>query len=360
MDGTGRLQVFAADDATGDGVIPTDAFLDELHRHRRLALYRTWAGKLGKRGGQLATISTGGEFGSEFELTRERIRQTTPVVETRPGYIHCRSERIAFHEYATPEGADVTDMSVAKLANPFSGITLDTLAAKFSSETMTLGHWSRFTCNLSTRTEQAAITEAEWYAARIVDPIPPGQRIWFGLDVAWKWDTTSGVPFWLADEHDRRFGPARVLVPPRNGESLDPHLVEKMILEVHAVNPIDTVVMDSSRAEQLVSWIRETIGAEVIDRQQTNNLAVEDYERFMEALRNDWLKHAGDQGLTQHALNAIAKVLPMGDARFDRPAVSRMSPEQERRVIDALVAAAMVHSVAVTHQYSPAPFVAWA
>jgi hypothetical protein len=35
----------------------------------------------------------------------------------------------------------------------------------------------------------------------------------------------------------------------------------------------------------------------------------------MEALRKGWLHHTGRQGLTSHALNAIARVLPFGDAR---------------------------------------------
>jgi phage terminase large subunit-like protein len=69
-DGRADLQVFAADDKTGDGIIPTDAFLDELHRQKDLRLYRTWRGKLDKRGGQMATISTAGEPGHEFEETR--------------------------------------------------------------------------------------------------------------------------------------------------------------------------------------------------------------------------------------------------------------------------------------------------
>jgi phage terminase large subunit-like protein len=51
----GRIQVFAADDRTGDGIIPGGlAIVEELHRHRDLRLYRTWRGKLGKRGAQLA------------------------------------------------------------------------------------------------------------------------------------------------------------------------------------------------------------------------------------------------------------------------------------------------------------------
>lgn len=358
LDGTGRMQVFAADEGTGDGVIPTDAFLDELHRHRRLALYRTWSGKLAKRGGQIATISTGGEFGSDFELTRERIRQTTPIADARPGYTHCRSDRIAFHEYAAPEGSDITDMAIAKLANPFSGITTETLAAKFATPTMTLGHWSRLTCNVATRAEDAAITETEWHAAKVADPIPEGQPIWLGLDVAWKWDTTAAVPFWMSDREHRYFGPASVLVPPRDGNSLDPDLIERALWEIHQRNPIHSVVMDTSRAEQLGKWIERKIGATVIEHAETTPQHVQDYADFMEGLRSGFLKHAGDADLTKHALNAIARVMPLGDARFDRVSNTRQGGDQERRVIDALTAAAMVHSAAVRLKVRSKVFVA--
>ena len=63
-----------------------------------------------------------------------------------------------------------------------------------------------------------------------------------------------------------------------------------------------------------------------------------------------WLRHRGDPALSEHVLNAIARVLPYGDARFDRPAQNRRSSEQDGRVIDALTAAAMV--LAVAHEQS--------
>ena len=52
-----------------------------------------------------------------------------------------------------------------------------------------------------------------------------------------------------------------------------------------------------------------------------------------------------------HVLNAVARVLPRGDARFDRPSQTRISADQDRRVIDALSAASMVHAQAA----EPAP-----
>jgi phage terminase large subunit-like protein len=346
----GRLQIFAADDVTGDGVIPTLALLDELHRHKNLRLYRTWRGKIEKRGGQVGAISTRGEPGSDFELTLERIRQEATNLAIKDTFTRAASPQLALHEWAVPEGGNVEDFRLVKKANPLKSITVKMLRAKRGSPTMTLSHWRRFVCNLPTRSDSAAITEVEWYAAKTADTIPVGEPIWLGLDVAWKWDTTAAVPLWLRDPEYRLLGPATILVPPRNGQSLDPDSVEAALWAIHTVNPIHTVVMDMSRAEQLAQWIGTKLGATVIDRPQSNAFAVQDYDRFMEALRKGWLHHAGDAGLTAHALNAIAKVLPFGDARFDRPSQSRTGPEQERRVIDALIAAAMVHAQATAMQ----------
>ncbi len=356
-----RIQIFAADDRTGDGQIPTLALVDELHRHRDLRLYRTWRGKLEKRGGQIAAISTRGEPDSDFEVTLEAIRQSVPDAHRQETFTWATSAQVALHEWAVPEGSDVEDIALVKRANPLRAITVPMLAAKRTSPTMTLGHWRRFVCNLPTRSDDAAITEAEWYRAKTDEDIPEGQPIWLGLDVAWKYDTTAMVPFWPKDETHRIFGPATVLTPPRDGNSLDPALIESALLDIHARNPIHTVVMDPSRAEQLGRWIETDIGAVVVQRQQTNPLAVADYNLFMEGLRLGRLKHQGDPGLTRHALNAIARTLPLGDTRFDRPVQSRLA-DQERRVIDALTAAAMVHATAISMipEVVEGPQFAWA
>jgi hypothetical protein len=81
----------------------------------------------------------------------------------------------------------------------------------------------------------------------------------------------------------------------------------------------------------------------VIDRGQGNKDAVADFDAFMEGLRNGTLKHPGDADLRSHALHAIARRLPGGDHRFDRHSTVRQNVRaQDRRVIDALTAAAMV------------------
>jgi phage terminase large subunit-like protein len=343
----GRIQIFAADDRTGDGAIPTLALIDELHRHRDLRLYRTWRGKIIKRGGQIGAISTRGEPGSEFELTLERIRQEATDLHIEDTFVRAASPRLILHEWAVPEDGDVEDMDLVKRANPLKAITVPMLAEKRASPTMTLGHWRRFVCNLPTRSELSAITESEWFGAKTDEEIPEGEPIWLGLDVAWKYDTTAAVPLWMPSSDKRILGPAAILVPPRDGNSLDPALIEDAIRRIHARNPIHTVVMDTKWGEQLASWIQTEIGSVVVDRTQSNTFAVRDFNDFMEGLRLGWLKHSGDPGLTAHALNAIARQLPLGDTRFDRPVQSRLGQDQARRVIDALTAAAMVHSTAL-------------
>src|SRR5262249_33111545 len=54
------VRVLAADANTADGVIPTLALVDELHRHPSGELYGVFMDGLGPRGGQMVTISTAG------------------------------------------------------------------------------------------------------------------------------------------------------------------------------------------------------------------------------------------------------------------------------------------------------------
>jgi phage terminase large subunit-like protein len=265
----------------------------------------------------------------------------------RPGYTHYRSERIALHEYTVPEGADIEDMQIVKLANPSPRITAETLAEDRATPTMTLAHWSRFKCNVGTRSEFAAITEQEWHAAKVDDEIPAGETVWAGLDLGWKHDTTALVPLWMRDAEYRLLGDAEIIVPPRNGNMTDPDEIKAAIERVNDRNPIATVVMDMHGGAEIAAWLEDELDCVVVDRSQQNSFKALDYARFMEALRNGWLRHTGDPGLRMHVMNAVAKQLPGGDIVFDRPASTRARTLQPRRVIDALVAAAMVHTAAV-------------
>ena len=120
--------MYAADKDSGDGVIPTLALVDELHRHKNLDLYRLWKGKLRKRQGQIVTISTAGEPESEFENTRKAIRDAAVERERDGAYLRAASRKLVMHEWMVQDAVQVDDMAAVKDANPFSGITVETLA----------------------------------------------------------------------------------------------------------------------------------------------------------------------------------------------------------------------------------------
>ena len=147
--------------------------------------------------------------------------------------------------------------------------------------------------------------------------------MWAGLDLGWKHDTTAIVPLWIRDAEFRLLGPAEIIVPPRNGNTANPDEIKDAIERVNTRNPITTVVMDMTGGAEIAAWLEHDLGCIVVDRAQSNTFKALDYSRFMEALRNGWLKHTGDAGLKQHVMNAVAKQLPGGDIVFDRPNDSR-------------------------------------
>lgn len=347
-----RVQIWSSADRTSDGQIADLMILDELHRHKSLDLYLTWLSKTHKRKGQLCVISTAGEPYSQFELLRDQMRQDG-IQESSDVFVRSITDNYVLHDWGVHEG-DVEDLQLVKRANPFSGITLDYLQIKRNLPGMTLSWWSRATCNRPARSDSSAISELEWFKAVTDEPIPAGVPISVGLDVAWKYDTTALVPLYWKSEEERILGSATVLVPPRDGTSLDPSLIESALITLHQRNPLGLVVMDTSKAEQLATWIEREFDCTVIERGQSNAAAIADYNAFMDALRNGQLKHLNDPALNQAVLNAIARTLPYGDVRFDRPHQSRTNAlEQDRRVIDALTAASMVHCVVAANSVTP-------
>lgn len=351
----GRFQVFAADDRTGDGVLFDLAMLDELHRHRDMRLYRTWRGKVHKRNGKLAGISTAGEPGTEFEDAREKLLGSASEV-TRTGF-HTRavSGEAILHDYSVPAAADVEDIELVKRANPLDAITVDDLRKKRGSPTMTLNHWRRFVCNQAVRTEESAIDPREWAELGTSARPEEGEPVDVGADFGWKHDTTALVPLYAPDRDRMLFGQPEILVPPRDGQILRPELVKAAFREINDRNPIRRVVLDPDRAAEIAVWLEDDLGVEVVEHLQTNQPMCQAYERWMEAMRNHRIRHGRDDEFTEHVLNGVAKMLPDGRARFDRPSASRAQAGQRRRVIDALVAAAMVLNVTVAEFDAPAP-----
>lgn len=339
------LKAIAANALRAHGIIPTDVFVEEMHAHPGLGMYRTVAGKLQKiAGAQLVSISTAGEPDSEFELMRQGVLEGPGVTKQGPRVTRAATDEYIAWNYALTGEDDVHDCAIVKLANPLESITVESLERKHNAAGFEEKHWRTFVCNLPTRDFVSRfLPEEEWAKAVIQGRLRAGVRVQWGIDWGWKDDATVCVPIW---RHDAFWvlGAATVIEPPRNGTQLDPEVVKAKLLELSGVNPVDLIAHDSGSyggGHLMSAWLSQTFPQAVIV-EVTPAVAVDAGAAFLERLRAGELRHLGDETLTRHLLNATREPVQGDPERFrvKRPKESRHAPHQRaQREIDAAIAA---------------------
>jgi phage terminase large subunit-like protein len=359
LDTGGRIQVYAADDRTADGVIPTLAILDELHRHRNLRLYRTWRGKLAKRGGQILTISTAGEPESEFEETRAKIIKDATDRQNGGPRIRAASEDIVIHDWAVRDRRKADDMDAVAEANPFSAVTAEVLRKKRESPTMTDAHWLRFVCNIAARESGQAILPEDWDALKEkLSPNPEDWCIGF-IDLGWKIDCTGlGILTWESAER-RLVHSVKVLEPPVDESDIVKALAERQL----KWEPFGWVFDPNAGGAQMAQLLDKgehphqgEATFNFIEHSQDNAPMSLAASRMDEAIRAKYLRHDGDPDLRKHALNTVRKPLGGEKWKYDRPPEAK-GERRQKYPIDAFTGLLMGHSVAYDeHQSSEGNF----
>jgi phage terminase large subunit-like protein len=355
----GFVRVLAADKDTADGVIPTLAIIDELHRAKSTDLMGVFRDGLGPRDGKMITITTAGDD-SESPLGHMRDEgYAMPTVEVDGAYRYARSRsgQWVMHEWALEPEQDREDMRVVKTANPATWQTLDLLQERRDDPSTTPWQWARFACGVWLQGEDTAIGPVEWAACGTDDSPPDGLDWRLGLDVGWKEDTTAIVPHALDADGSVWLGAPRVLVPPAGkGVALRKREVLDAVAELAGMYGVSEVVLDPENDGEVVAQdLEDELGLEVVAHSQKPAPMAQAAERFYAAVREGKVRHPRDDVLTRHVLNAHRKATDDGRWRFVK------ENKQSRKVIDALIAAAMVHNVAVEDSSSSAvPMAAWA
>lgn len=306
LDDSGRIRVLAADVDTADGVRPTLALVDELHRHRSAALYGVFRDGLGPRRGRMLTISTAGEHAtSPLGQMRARARQLADRVR-RGAYLHARTAdgSFALHEWALDEDDDVDNMRVVKRANPASWQTLDLLRERHDSPSTLRWQWARFACGLWVSASQWWLDPEQWAAAAVDDRLADGDRIALGFDGARTGDATGLVACRL---DDGLLQPLAAWEDPADGQPWEVTSAE-----------VDAAVADAMERYRVVrgyfdpplwqteidDWTHD-YGDERVRRFATKRgRMIDAVERFRTDLAATRLRHTGDEALTRHALNA--------------------------------------------------------
>jgi len=336
----GRIQVFAADDRTGDGVIPTLGIIDEPHRQRDLSLYRTWAGKLNKRDGQLATISTSGEPGSDFELTRQRIREEATESVQEGAYLRAATDRIVMHEWALPESADPEDFEAVKGCNPFSGITVEGLAEKHASPTMTPHHWLRFVCNRPTRDVESWLgpnADAIWEGLTEPYTFDPKAPTWAGVDIGLKHDTSAVVL--MQQRPDGRYHATCRIWVPIPDRPVDVTDVMQHLRAAAATYQLQAISYDNRFFDVPAKMLSDE-GLPMFEVPQSVERMTAAYGSLYEGIMGGQITHEDDAAFGAQVLSAVPRFSERG---------FMLNKEKSRGKIDAATALALAHDQALRH-----------
>jgi len=377
------IQVYSSDANTGDGIIPTLALIDELHRHKGSDLYGTWLPKLTKRQGQMVTLSTAGDSEDnpleELRDAAKRMKDAEVVIEGRHTIVRAHNKGFVMHEWALGPDDDSTDLEVVKMANPAEQVTLAELEMRFNSPSNKDWEWERYTCNRRAKGENSAIQPREWDEHKQDDLVLADLadlQTWIGMDLGWKIDHSALVPVGFRNAKERLIAGAVTLAPPVDEWELVAHLLRL----VEALPGLRAVVYDpNAGGEQLVQQLdkrqhplqtddeaRETVGLPALRESRVEPILFVEHSqdnapmsmaaiRFDEALRSDFIKHDGMakcsspgcrcQGMRGHILNAVVR--PLGEKwKYDRPNEAK-GAKRLRHPIDALTGACIANSTGV-------------
>jgi phage terminase large subunit-like protein len=336
-----RLRVMAADANTGDGVIPTLALVDELHRHPSGDLYGVFRDGLGPRDGRMVTISTAGfRVDSPLGLLRGKAHLMPSFrrdEETKHNYAESEDGAFVFHEWCLGPGDDPDDLDVVKAANPLSGQTITLLRQRHDSPSMTPWQWQRFACGVWTEGEEPWIDPRAWDVLH--EPgleLGDDEPVWIGVDVGVRHDSTAIV---LVAERDPGCVAvkATIMRPPLGGV-LPLEMVEQAIRELCEGRTVYGVVYDPwtfRRSAELLT----ADGLPMVEFPQSPERMANASENLYRLIEAGQLAHDGDPVLRSHVVAGVTKETERG---------WRLQKDPKRsHPIDALIALSMAALSAV-------------
>ncbi len=337
----GRVRILASDVDTADGVIPTLALVDELHRHKSADLYGVFRDGLGPRDGKIVTISTAGDS-HDSPLGELRAKAYAMKGLVRDGaYRYVRSGDFAMHEWALEPDEDRDDMDVVAGANPASWQTPSELRKRHDSPSMTEWQWARFACGVWGLGAKPAFDPEAWAALAGEQAQPEeGRKITLGFDGARRRDGTALVGCDLETGFVFVLGywqkPA--------GAGVDWEVPEGEVDEIvdYAMKTWDVVRFygDPPFWESALDRWAGQYGAERVVRWWTNRIKATAIA--LRAFRNDMdperMSHDGDETLAEHIRNAVLHETKMRENDEQLWVIRKDSADSPRKIDLAMAA----------------------
>jgi phage terminase large subunit-like protein len=301
----GLIKVLPAEAGAVDGIIPTLALVDELHRHPDGQLYGVLSDGLGARNGRMVTISTAGADETSFlGLMREGFRESGGTKRGRHFRVQVGSD--VYHEWALGPEDDPENLRHVKKANPAKGQTPAELKRRRDSKGMTTGRWLRFACGIWTAGEEPEIQAKDWDPLKVdIGQIQPGERVVLVPSVG-----HNAAIALVAPRPEGRVACKVEVIEPVDGTSILARTEDRILelareydAEIHAPG------VGFIRSRELLIGNR----LRVVEAPQSVAGVSAATGTFNRVLRAGLLMHDGDPILRTHALSATMKTNEAGE-----------------------------------------------
>lgn len=328
--GKGFIEILASDADTADGIGPTLALIDELHRHKTTDLYDVAFKGLKKRQGRILHCSTAGST-VHSPLGELRARCLALPGLTRKGmhtYARSASGTLAFHEWALKTDDDMHNMAVVKEANPLSTITIEDLQAEHDS--FKPWAWARFACGLWVAGEGSAISPLDIAAAGDVDvELDPNREHLLAVDLAWVTDCTGITAVQALSRSDVRLRTVACVEPTGDGTALREEQILGPIRRWKSGHPTCAFVVIDPEAggRSLIEKITDDIGLEVVEHSQKNDPMCDAYARLDEVIRRRVVRDG--RGACEEC-DGTGEMAGLGEEPCDRCEGSGVDPDAPR------------------------------
>jgi phage terminase large subunit-like protein len=302
----GRIRVLAADVDTADGIIPTLALVDELHRHKSAGLYGVFRDGLGPRHGQMVTISTAGDHERSVLGQMRAAARKLPGVEHDGKHVHVRTadESFALHEWSLDRDDDVENLALVKQVNPASWQTIELLAQRLKSPSTLPWQWARFACGVWMSAEGWWVRPEDWDDLSRFELIEAGEHVTLGFDGSRYGDATALVACRLSDGRLELLG---VWEAPRGVSDWEVPAgeVDAAVARAFERYAVVRAYFDPPLWQtEIDGWARD-FGEDVVVRYPTNRTRfMAALERFRTDVASSAVTHTDDEALTRHVLAA--------------------------------------------------------
>jgi phage terminase large subunit-like protein len=322
----GLIKVLAGDVDSADGMIPTLALVDELHRHRNGDLLNALTLGLSGRQGRMIVISTAAAtLENPLGVLRERAHAEPSFRRDHKRKKNtARSEDGAFvwHEWCLDPGEDIEDIALVKKVNPASWHTSKTLGME--RPLTKIYDWMRFRCGLWTEGESPWIEPQMWDVTTVEGlEILEGSEVVVGVYAGLR-EQDTGLVILRPNEDESMDVKATVWPPP-----FEVTVLESEIVRLGGIYKIGAVAYAPPLNFVRSAEVLEAKGFDMWDFPISQARMEDASADLLDIIEQKHLHHDGDGTFRAHVLAGVTKQTEHG---------WRLVKDPKRRSISALTA----------------------